>query len=104
MSALIEEILAAEAEGRRLVAAARDRAAEIISEAGRQAAALAAAARERNRLEAERLSASLLEGAAREKATQLAAAKAGIERSLHLEEAELNRLADKIVKRVSETD
>jgi vacuolar-type H+-ATPase subunit H len=104
MNGFLEDILSAEAEGRRLAAAARERAALIIYEARRQALALTAAAKESGRLEAERVSAALLEAGAREKAERLAAAGAEIEDSLRPEEGELLRLADEVVRRVLKTE
>lgn len=103
MKGLLEEILSAEAEGRRLAAAARARAAEITAEAGRRAVVLAETARGQSRLEAERVSAAILQDAAREKASRLAAARAELERDLRLEEPELLRLSEEVVKRVLRT-
>ena len=103
MNGFLEDILAAEAEGRRLAAAARERAAGILAAAAARAGAAAAAAREAGRLEAERVAAEILREAGREKAARLAAARAEIERTLSLEEPELRRLADEVARQVLET-
>ena len=103
MNGLLEEILSAEAEGRRLAAAARARAAELLAEAGRRARALAEAELERGRREAEKTAADILQAAALEKAARLAAARAEIESAVRLDGPELGRLADEVVRRVLET-
>ena len=104
MNGFLEEILAAEAEGRRQVTAAKARAEAALAVARRRAAALAEAAHGQSKLEAERVTAAILRDAASEKASRLAAARVELDRALRVDEAELRRLSEEAVKRVLEPE
>lgn len=100
MRDIIAEILAAEAEGSRLKAAAAARALELVSAAKKKAVGLSAAGLEEARREADRVSAAAHGNIAREKAARLEAAGAEINRELDLDEAARRRAAEVVARRV----
>ena len=100
MREVIEKVLAAEAEGSRLLAEARGRAAAILSAAKKRAAELTAAAAAAAGLAAGESAAAALAAAAREKEELLAAERVKIETETRLDAAALSRAAGVAVRRV----
>ena len=96
----IAGILAAEAEGSRLKAAAAARALDLVSAAKKKAAWIVATGLEEARREAGLASAAALEAIAGEKAARLEAAGAEIKKALELDQAARRRAAGVVAGRV----
>lgn len=100
MRGIINRILAAEEEGRRLAAEARERAAAIVAGAKKEARELTALSSEKARLAAELAGAAELAAAERERSVSLEAARAGIESRLRLDGPARRRAADAVIRKV----
>lgn len=98
MREVIQTVLEAEAEARRMVEAGRGEGACIVSEAQRQAEELLAQAGRQARMEAEGIVAAAVQVAEREKRDRLARAARDIEAEVRLDETTRVRAVEAVVR------
>ncbi|HEV2328917.1 MAG TPA: hypothetical protein VGY56_09045 [Verrucomicrobiae bacterium] len=98
MRDVIEKVMAAEAEGRRLVEAARKDAEQILANARAERRILLERATRESRLEAENILATAGDEARREKAESLACAADEVEKEIRLDETTRQHLVEAAVR------
>ena len=97
MRNVIQKVLEAEAEAKRLVEAAKAEAEDTLCQARKQAQELLAQGRREARAEAERIVEAALKEAEHEKQERLARAAAEIKTQIHLDEAMTRRAVEGVV-------
>ena len=98
MRDVIQKVIAAEAEAKRILGAGRAEGDRILSEARQQAQELAARSRQEARAEAGRILESAVQEAEGEKQKRLSRSIAEIEAQIHLDEATRQHAVDAVVR------
>jgi len=101
MREVIQQLVAAEAEAQRIVQAAQAEADHILADGQHQAQALVARGREETRAAAEKLLATAIANAERDKQERLAQACEEIDAQVRLDEDSRDRIVAEIVRCVT---